>query len=40
LKKAKELYVGDKKMHDTYSNPMDKIYLDNIENEIKTAYNN
>jgi len=40
LKKAKELYVGDKKMYDTYSNPMDKIYLENIENEIKTAYNN
>ncbi len=39
LEKAKELYVGGRKMSDPYSNPMDKIYLDNIENEIKTAYN-
>ena len=40
LEKAKELYIGGRKMSDPYSNPMDKIYLDNIENEIKTAYNN
>ncbi len=40
LEKAKELYIGGRKMYDPYSNPMDKIYLENIENEIKTAYNN
>lgn len=39
LEKAKELYIGERKMSDPYSNPMDKIYLENIENEIKTAYN-
>jgi len=39
LKKAKELYIGERKMFDPYSNPMDKIYLEDIENEIKTAYN-
>ncbi|WP_378184798.1 hypothetical protein ACE939_08400 [Aquimarina sp. W85] len=39
LKKAKELYIRERKMFDPYSNPMDKIYLENIENEIKTAYN-
>lgn len=40
LKKAQELYIKGKKMSDSYSNPMDKIYLKNIEDEIKTAYNN
>jgi len=40
LEKAKELYIEGRKMSDPYSNPMDKIYLENIENEIKTAYNN
>lgn len=40
LDKAKELYIGERRMTDPYSNPMDKIYLKNIENEIKTAYNN
>ena len=40
LEKAKELYNGGRKMSDPYSNPMDKIYLEDIENEIKTAYNN
>lgn len=40
LERAKELYIGGRKMYDPYSNPMDKIYLENIENEIKTAYNN
>ena len=39
LKKAKEFYIGERKMFDPYSNPMDKIYLKDIENEIKTAYN-
>jgi tetratricopeptide (TPR) repeat protein len=37
LKKAKELYLEDRKMTDPYSNPMDKIYLENIENEIKNG---
>lgn len=40
LEKAKELYNEERKMFDPYSNPMDKIYLEDIENEIKTAYNN
>jgi tetratricopeptide (TPR) repeat protein len=39
LDKAKELYIGERRMTDPYSNPMDKIYLENIENELKTAYN-
>ncbi len=39
LEKAKELYTVGRKMSDPYSNPMDKIYLENIENEIKTAQN-
>jgi tetratricopeptide (TPR) repeat protein len=40
LEKAKELYIRQSRMFDSYSNPMDKIYLENIENELKTAYNN
>jgi len=40
LDKAKELYIGERRMTDPYSNPMDKIYIKNIENELKTAYNN
>lgn len=40
LDKAKELYIGERRMTDPYSNPMDKIYLENIKNELKTAYNN
>jgi tetratricopeptide (TPR) repeat protein len=40
LEKAMKLYIGGRKMTDPYSNPMDKIYLEDIENEIKTAYNN
>lgn len=39
LKKAKELYDSGRKMFDPYTTPMDKIFLENIENEIKTAYN-
>jgi len=39
LIKAKELYIRGIKMSDPYSNPMDKIYLENIEKELKTAYN-
>ena len=40
LEKAKELYFRQSRMLDSYSNPMDKIYLENIENELITAYNN
>lgn len=40
LEKAKELYIREIKMFDPYSNPMDKIYLENIEKELKTIYNN
>ncbi len=32
---AKELYLADRKMFDTYSNPMDKIYLETIDIELK-----
>jgi tetratricopeptide (TPR) repeat protein len=39
LEKAKQLYIRHSRMFDSYSNPMDKIYLENIENELKTAYN-
>ncbi|MDT0651979.1 hypothetical protein RM529_17690, partial [Zunongwangia sp. F297] len=35
LNKAMELYIQGKKMSDPYSNPLDKIYLENIENQIK-----
>jgi len=35
LENAKELYNGGRKMLDPYSNPMDKIYFEDIENEIK-----
>ncbi len=37
LKKARELYVSGRKMSDLYSNPMDKIYLETIENKLKTT---
>jgi len=40
LDKAKELYIGERRMSDPYSNPTDKIFLEDIENELKTAYNN
>jgi tetratricopeptide (TPR) repeat protein len=39
LEKAKELYIEGRKMYDPYSTPMDKIYLEDIENELKTAHN-
>lgn len=35
LEKAKELYIRNRRMYDNYSNPMDKIYLADIENAIK-----
>ncbi|WP_339610224.1 hypothetical protein [uncultured Planktosalinus sp.] len=38
LQTAKELYSRQRRMFDTYSTPMDKIYLETIENELKTAY--
>ncbi len=37
LEKAKQLYIEGKKMYDKYSTSIDQIYLDNIENELKTA---
>ncbi|OYX26587.1 MAG: hypothetical protein B7Z06_05405 [Flavobacteriales bacterium 32-35-8] len=40
LEKAKELYVNGSKMFDPYSDPMDKIYLENIENELIKVYSN
>ena len=39
LEKAKSLYIEQRKMTDPYTNPMDKIYLGNIESELKIAYN-
>lgn len=40
LEKAKDLYLGERKMSDPYSNPMDKIYLEDIESGLKTDFNN
>ena len=40
LEKARELYIKGKSMSDPYSNPADKIYLEDIENEIKRAFPN
>lgn len=37
LKRAKELYIEGRKMSDPYSNPMDKIYLEDIETEEKNC---
>lgn len=37
LEKAKELYIEGRKMSDPYSNPMDKIYLENIETAEKNG---
>lgn len=37
LKKAKELYINDIKMFDPYTNPMDKIYLEDIEQKLKES---
>lgn len=39
LERAKEHYTRQSKMFDPYTNPMDKIYLENIEAELKTANN-
>ena len=39
LKKAKELYLEGNNLTDPYSSPMDKIYLKDIEEEIKAAGN-
>lgn len=40
LNNAKKLFLNDLKMFDPYTHQMDKIYLEQIETEIKTAYNN
>jgi tetratricopeptide (TPR) repeat protein len=37
LKKAKELYIKDKKLHQGYINPMHKIYMEDINREMKVA---
>lgn len=37
LERAKEFYVGGRRLSDTYSNPMDKIYSEDIENELKKS---
>lgn len=37
LTKAKEYYLAGKKRTDSYVDPMDKIYLTDIENEIKES---
>jgi len=36
LERAMKLYHGGSIMRDPYSNPMDKIYLDDIENELRS----
>jgi len=40
LETAKEMYKARRILSDPYSHQMDKIYLQDIENELKTAYNN
>lgn len=37
LEKAKQLYLKGSKMFDPYSDPMDKIYFETIERELKTG---
>ncbi|MBV6646387.1 MAG: hypothetical protein KI790_13110 [Cyclobacteriaceae bacterium] len=39
LVKARELYVEGRMMSDPYTHPYDKVYLADIETELKTAYN-
>ena len=39
LELAKQLYEKGIRMSDPYTNPMDKVFLEDIENEIKTSYN-
>jgi len=39
LEIAKEHYIRQSKMFDPYTNPMDKIYIENIEAELKTVNN-
>jgi len=34
LKKAKALYLSEHRMYDSYIDPIDKIYLEDIENEL------
>lgn len=38
IQRAKELYLSDKSMHDPYTEPMDKIYLKEIENELNSGF--
>jgi len=40
LEKAKEMYNQGRVMYDPYTHPYDKVYLTDIENNLKTAYNN
>gem|GEM_PF-5714452 len=40
LEKAMKLYKEGKQISDPYSNPMDKIYLEDIENQLKNASKN
>ena len=40
LEKARKLYMEGKQISDPYSNPMDKIYLEDIENQLKNASKN
>lgn len=40
LKEAERLYLLEKRMSDVYIDPIHKIYLEDIENEIKSALNN
>ncbi|EPR69782.1 protein containing tetratricopeptide [Winogradskyella psychrotolerans RS-3] len=39
LNEAKVLYLDGRKMFDPYTNPMDKIFLEDIENEFKESAN-
>ena len=40
LEKARKLYKEGKQISDPYSNPMDKIYLEDIENQLKKVSKN
>ena len=37
LEKSRELYLNENRLFDPYSNPLDKIYLADIESELATA---
>lgn len=38
LEEAKKLYLSETRMRDVYIDPIHKIYLDHIENELQMAY--